>query len=213
MTKINSPQVIHPVKQQRSLQTQQKILAVVEKLVLSGQFEQSTVQTIVQQAGCSVGAFYGRFKDKRAVLFSFYDTRCSQLEQLAIAVLNPQRRAKLATIIKDFTHLIVSHSLQHAEFIRTGPFSSQTVKNDVFLVRAQQLNALLYKSLQKLLAQRKQELKYRINNQTSMFLLAIIGGLTRDGIVTGRWLIKKGSIDGQRFEQELNRAVSRYLGL
>ena len=72
--------VVRPARQQRSRETRDAILKAVAKLVKAGKYESATVQDIVQAAGSSVGAFYGRFADKTAALYSFYDTRCAESE-------------------------------------------------------------------------------------------------------------------------------------
>ncbi len=58
----------NPPLQTRSQQTLDRILDAAAALLEEKSFEAMTIQDIVERAGCSVGAFYGRFKDKDALL-------------------------------------------------------------------------------------------------------------------------------------------------
>ncbi len=57
-----------PPLQTRSRQTYDRILDAAAALLEEKSFEAMTIQDIVRRAGCSVGAFYGRLKDKDALL-------------------------------------------------------------------------------------------------------------------------------------------------
>ncbi len=67
-------------QQKRSEKTRKRILGAVEKLVKNGEYNSATVQDIVRAAGCSTGAFYGRFSDKNAALLAIIDRRYDQLD-------------------------------------------------------------------------------------------------------------------------------------
>ena len=81
---VNAPQ------QRRSAETQRRILDAVAAILAKGRYHDATVQEIVGLARCSVGAFYGRFKDKNAALYMFYDERCRELEKLSENRLNSE---------------------------------------------------------------------------------------------------------------------------
>ena len=57
-------------QQDRSLQTMVDILDAASALLEEKLFEDISIAELVARAGCSVGAFYGRFKDKNALLFA-----------------------------------------------------------------------------------------------------------------------------------------------
>ena len=56
--------------QDRSFQTMNQILDATGALLEDKLFEEISIAEIVEQAGCSVGAFYGRFKDKNSLLMA-----------------------------------------------------------------------------------------------------------------------------------------------
>lgn len=60
------PDGVLPVKQERGSRTRDKLLAAGLQLITSRDFDSMSVAEIAQAAGCSVGAFYQRFRDKDA---------------------------------------------------------------------------------------------------------------------------------------------------
>ncbi|TPH12130.1 TetR/AcrR family transcriptional regulator [Litorilituus lipolyticus] len=63
--------IIKP-KQQRSQNTQQKLLDALHSCLKDRFFEQISIKDIAQHAGVSVGTFYRRFKDKESLLPLLY---------------------------------------------------------------------------------------------------------------------------------------------
>ena len=156
----NTP--VRPTQQKRSLKTQQKILKVVGKLLREGQFENATVQDIVRQSGSSIGAFYGRFKDKNGALFSFYDAHCRQLEAAVLPILDPNRKdgAPLSQILSQFVQATVRHTFAHAEILRAGTIKFSDLKDDPFLSRARRMNQEIYQALLAILQARRAEFEH-----------------------------------------------------
>ena len=205
---------IRPALQKRSLKTQQKILKVVEKLLQEGKFEQATVQDIVRQSRCSIGAFYGRFKDKNAALFSFYDAHCVQLESSTLVILDPTRsnEESLAQILSEFVETTVRHTLAHAEILKADTIKFSDEEGDPFLDRARKMNRQLHQALAAVLLARRDEFDHPDVRLGSMFVLGIVGGLTRDAITTGQKLMKTG-VSAEVLQRELSRTVLGYLGI
>lgn len=59
-------------QQGRSQRTLQALLDAAEALLEERSFEEASVQAICDRAGCSVGAFYGRFPSKQDLLRALY---------------------------------------------------------------------------------------------------------------------------------------------
>ena len=205
---------IRPALQRRSLKTQRKILKVVEKLLQESRFEQATVQDIVRQSGCSIGAFYGRFKDKNAALFSFYDAHCVQLESSAMVILDSDgsKEKSLARILSGFVEATVGHTLDHAEILKSGTIKFSDEEGDPFLDRARKLNGRLYRALVDVLLARRDEFDHPDVRLGALFVLGIVGGLTRDAITTGQKLMET-SVSAEVLQSELTRIVLGYLGV
>ena len=60
--------LLQPSKQERSRATQQRILDATADLLRNESFESISVRQIVAVANTSIGSFYGRFRDKDALL-------------------------------------------------------------------------------------------------------------------------------------------------
>ncbi len=201
-------------QQTRSTRTQQNILAAVERHLLAGTFDQASVQDIVAEAGCSVGAFYGRFANKAAAVYHFYDARCLDLEVLANELLNSERPEPLAVLLSDFTQTIVRRTFDYAAIIRSDALRITSDPDNPFTLRARALNARLLKSLHTCLSTRKSEVLHPASPETALFVLAMIGGLSRDAVLNSTRLIDDPcDFTVDRFARELTLAVFRYLGV
>lgn len=210
MPKVPSP--VRPVRQRRSRETRDAILAVVERLVTAGEFDRASVQDIVREAGTSVGAFYGRFADKNAALFCFYDSRCGLLERRLLRKLSDGSDRDISARLDIFIEEIVHHTLAGAAFLRASRRHFFGRHDSVFLGRARTLNLRLYMLLNPLLASNRQRLSHNDIETATWFCLALVGGLVRDGVLAGSALAKQ-QMDATRFVAELRRAVFGYLGL
>lgn len=204
------PERIRPALQARSQATQQRILDVVDSLVREGRFDSATISDITRKAKCSVGAFYGRFSDKDAALLSFYSRRCDALESLVLETLSRSRDTSLRELVHELIDVLVNHSIEYREFLRA--FQSRFTSGDTgFLARTRKMNTRLIDALTKALELRVDELKHPDPKAAALFTFAIIGGITRDGILhSGRIVEGKTSLTG--FMTELERAVLGYLG-
>ena len=65
-TEGHAPDGVLPVKQERGSRTRDKLLRAGHRLIAKRDFDSMSVAEIAQAAGCSVGAFYQRFRDKDA---------------------------------------------------------------------------------------------------------------------------------------------------
>ena len=80
---VNAPQ------QARSQRTMEKILDATEAILLERGLDAVTVPEVVKAAGSSVGAFYARFADKRALLETVHQRACERSLAQAEALLAP----------------------------------------------------------------------------------------------------------------------------
>ena len=72
--------IIQP-KQQRSQQTQRKLLDALHLCLRDKFFEHITIKELAEHAGVSVGTFYRRFKDKESLLPLLYQDFGNHLDQ------------------------------------------------------------------------------------------------------------------------------------
>lgn len=85
LTWVNAPQ------QARSQRTLEKLLDAAERILLERGLDAVTVPEVVREAGSSVGSFYARFPDKRALLETLHERACTQTIENAERLLAPER--------------------------------------------------------------------------------------------------------------------------
>lgn len=95
LTWVNAPQ------QARSQRTLEKLLDAAERIMLARGLDAVTVPEVVREAGSSVGSFYARFPDKRALLETLHERACAQTITNADVLLAPERwaDASLETLV------------------------------------------------------------------------------------------------------------------
>jgi AcrR family transcriptional regulator len=69
---------VHAPQQARSQRTMENILDAAERILLERGLDAVTVPEVVKAAGSSVGAFYTRFPDKRALLETVHQRACER---------------------------------------------------------------------------------------------------------------------------------------
>jgi AcrR family transcriptional regulator len=92
---------IAPPKQARSEQTMARLLEAAEALILERGVADVSISEIVQRARSSVGGFYARFRDKRALLRALEDRFLADVTRRLEALANTGRwaDASLAEIV------------------------------------------------------------------------------------------------------------------
>ena len=68
----------HPVKQERSRVLRDKLIASGRALIETGGFANTSMADIAREAGCSVGALYFRFHDKKGLFDSVVEVAMHQ---------------------------------------------------------------------------------------------------------------------------------------
>ena len=85
---------IQKPRQVRSLRTMNKILDAAASLLEEKLFEEISISEIASRAGCSVGAFYGRFKDKESLLISLDEKHFESFNRGTEALLKELKKGR-----------------------------------------------------------------------------------------------------------------------
>ena len=80
------PDGVLPAKQRRGERTRDRLLAAGQRLIARRDFDSMSVAEIAQAAGCSVGAFYQRFRDKDAFFGALIAQYAAEARATTIAV-------------------------------------------------------------------------------------------------------------------------------
>ena len=111
-----------PTKQQRSERTRDKLLQAGRLLLRSGGFDDMSIAQISARAGCSVGSFYLRFRNKEAYFEFLMDGIGEEVREDAREQLNAESVAGLTltqTVRRCVDHYVEVHR-QHEGLIRAA---------------------------------------------------------------------------------------------
>lgn len=81
-----APDGVLPVKQRRGGHTRDRLLTAGRRLIAKRDFDSMSVAEIAEDAGCSVGAFYQRFRDKDALFGALIAQYVSDAQATTIAL-------------------------------------------------------------------------------------------------------------------------------
>ena len=99
-------QLVQPAKQDRSRDTQDRILRATKELLENELFESISIRRIIERADTSIGSFYARFRDKDALLPVLYAEYEEQLERHLRRLRESTAKVKS---LEQLVELIVQH--------------------------------------------------------------------------------------------------------
>jgi AcrR family transcriptional regulator len=150
------PVPVRPPRQARSRATLDRLLAAAEGLLAEKQFEGATVSEIVARAGSSVGAFYTRFPDKRALLECFDERFFAAARAQWDALLDPGRwkASSLSEIVAAVVRVLVRKHRANRPLLRALALYYRSHPDPRFRERAARTNAYVLEKLRRLLRSR-----------------------------------------------------------
>jgi AcrR family transcriptional regulator len=114
--------LIHSPKQERSKETQEKLLSALDELLKSKFFEQISIRDIAEKAEVSPGTVYRRFKNKEALLPILYERFDSDLCLWADTIWN-KKTLDSYNNLRDRIHFVITEHIRfykyHAHILRT----------------------------------------------------------------------------------------------
>lgn len=203
---VRSPQ------QTRSQESLERILDAAESLIAEKGFEQTTVAEIVRLASSSVGAFYGRFREKDDLLRCLHDRFTEQAIATTDSVLDPARweGSSIREILEETIPFLINVYRE-----RLGLLRAFLIRESVDPEFAKGLpgHRHLAMRLRELIMARRHEMSHPSPAEAVEVMLELICGtlnnlaLFQDIDEMGLKLCNKG------FPGEMIRAASCYLGL
>lgn len=194
-------------RQERSRRTREALLDAIEGLIARDEFENSTVADIVSKAGCSVGAFYGRFANKDAAVAAVYGRRREPLTASLTAL--SRTAPDLEAWARGAVELALDHAAANRALLAHAAVSADAMSS--MFADARVANVDLVDSICEAVAQRfAPRLSREAAASAASFALAMIGGLTRDAAVFSAGLL--GPDRNRRwFIDQLQLAVTAYI--
>ncbi len=157
---MSSSYLVQQPQQTRSRETMAQILDAAAHILESKSFEQLTIVEVVQQAGTSVGAFYGRFKDKEGLLHALDERFFAEFERnLQQMLAEPGfSEAPLTQIIRQTTALLAGIYQRQSGLLRSLNLKARLYGDSRFKQREQRAWNELFPQLQAILLQRQSEI-------------------------------------------------------
>ncbi|MBI9050821.1 MAG: TetR/AcrR family transcriptional regulator [Anaerolineaceae bacterium] len=145
--------LVQQPQQARSQETMQNILDAAALILERKNFEELTIAEIVHEAGTSVGAFYGRFKDKDALLQALDERFFDEFEKDIQVFLSPQniQHKSITEIVHQVCALLVTTYSRQTGVLRSLNLKSRLTNDSHFLRREKRSWDEFYPVLQKIL--------------------------------------------------------------
>jgi len=208
------PYLVQQPQQARSRETMNQILDAAAQILETKTFEELTIAEVVQQAGTSVGAFYGRFKDKESLLQALDERFFREFEDAIAALLTPSNWAgkSIAYIIEGAARLLLQTYSKDKGVLRSLNLKARLYGDSRFKKREQRAWNELFPRLQDTLLLHQDEITHpnpslatRLGFQQMFFSMR--------EILLWEPLREDVPYDNEELIAELTRAYLAYLGV
>ena len=210
-----APADVRPPQQARSRATLHRFLEAALELLGERRFEEASVAEIARRARASVGAFYGRFADKEALLGFLNDRLFEQGREQWDALLAPARwrGRSAAEIVEAVVGRIVERRRAHRGLLRALSLYARSRPDPRFSRHAHAMNRHVQRKLQQLLLERRREIAHPDPRRAIAFGLLLVDGATREAILFGEAARLPGKPSDGVLRRELCAAWLAYLGV
>jgi AcrR family transcriptional regulator len=157
-SRISDLKWVRPVRQERSQRTLERLLDAAEVVIRDKGFADAAVVDIARQAGCSVGTFYRRFRDKQGLLHALDERFAEEFRATMEDAVSPQRweGAPIAEILAGYLEFSLEQGRERAAVQRAALVMS--ARDAAFAERQARLARDLHERLRDLLWERRDEI-------------------------------------------------------
>jgi AcrR family transcriptional regulator len=157
-----SPYLVQQPQQARSRETMTQILDAAARILETKTFEELTISEVVQQAGASVGAFYGRFKDKEGLLHALDERFFAEFERGVREILSRPgfAEAPLPQVVREVAFFLAKNYQRQRGLLRSLNLKARLYGDSRFKQREQRAWDELYPQLQDILLRRQAEIRH-----------------------------------------------------
>lgn len=208
-----------PVRQARSQETLERLLATAEAVIEEMGIEGATVPAIAGRAGVAVGTVYKRFRDKDALLRAVYERFFTRALEQNLAALDPgcwegvSTRAMLEALVSG----MVQGYRRRRGLLRGLILFATAHPDQAFRARAQALRNRTLDHLAALLAAREGEWTHPVPERAIRLVTTAIGLVLQslvlaEGESGGDAGIAGLALDDPQLSEELAALAIAYLG-
>ena len=198
-------------RQTRSQKTQESLLDAAEALFAEKGSEAASVADVAARAGCSVGALYHHFRDKRALLYALLDRMTEQFRATTTDAVDPARwkGASIADILLGYLAFSLEMGRKRPGFQRAGleaALRDPELRDQLAAVKIE-----LEHGLTELILARREEIGHPDPLLATAFVLDQLGSMLKarlEGVLMPRQLESRSDPD---FMREALRSVCGYL--
>lgn len=210
----STPYLVQQPQQARSRETMNQILDAAAQILETKTFDKLTIAEVVQLAGTSVGAFYGRFKDKEALLQAIDERFFEDFEEAITVLLAPRNweGKSISYIIESVTRLIVQTYSKNRGVLRSLNLKARLYRDSRFKKREQRAWNELFPQFQNTLLSHQNKISHpnpalatRLGFQQMFF--------SAREILLWEPLREDVPYDNEVLIAELSRAYLAYLGV
>lgn len=200
-------------RQARSRQTQERLLQATRELLEETVFEELTIQQIAARAGCSVGTFYGRFRNKEAILPLLLETHYAELEEEIGEVFAAERwrHASLEKRVNAVVEHAASIAIRQPGLIRTLVLRNYQCPESIPASIRASAQKILDRLCEVLLEARREIQHPSARTAVEIGLLMVVTSLRERIVLAGATHSSSLSISNKRLVRELERALLSYL--
>lgn len=207
------PKWVRLPHQARSQEKLDRFVAAAEKLINEKGFQATSVPEIAREAGCSVGLFYTRFKDKGELLRYLLEHYLGEVEATAREVLQPAlwQDVALADMVRAFVAGMVDLHRRRPGLVYA--FYENVQVDPLIGKRVVGVHREIERLATELLASRAGEIGHPEPALAVRFGSRLVGGYLQQRALIGRAIAASESIGWEETTAELTRALLGYLGV
>jgi AcrR family transcriptional regulator len=209
MTTVTSEAVRQP-QQKRSQDTLERLLQAAEAVLAEVPLDEARVSEIVRRSGTSVGAFYGRFADKEALLNCLDDRFFQRARQYWNDFFTSAdwREGPLDQRLSRLVKLVVAQNRAHRPLVRSLQLYAWLQPDSQYAARREKLQGEVIAEVCKTILARRRELTHPRPARAARLGLGILIGAVGELV-----LFSPTPLGEDALAAELTRALLAYLGL
>ncbi|MDP6979314.1 MAG: helix-turn-helix domain-containing protein [Myxococcota bacterium] len=199
--------------QARSQRTQAALLDAAEVLFFDKGVEATSVADVAARAGSSVGAVYHHFRDKKALVYAFFDRLAAEFHATTLDAVDPARweGASIADVLKGYLEFSLEIGRARPGVHRAGlevSLRDPTVRENLSEVRAE-----LDRGLAALVLARRSEIGHHDPAMACAFVLDQLGCMVRNRLEGDPGASPFETRSDEDFVREALASVGAYLQL
>jgi len=198
-------------QQSRSQKTQESLLDAAAALFSEKGVDATSVADVAARAGCSVGAVYHHFRDKKTLLYAVFERMSEQFRATTRAALDPARwqGASIADILQAYLEFSLETGRRRSAFKRAA---LEALRHDPTLrERYNELRSELYRELTELLLARRDKVGHPDPALATGFVLDQLGSMIQTRLDELLLPTQLANRSDEEFVREALRSACAYL--